>query len=285
MGFISKYKKKLKEDEAIIVNIEKQVELLTNKLDFLQETMICPGFNELMNIKNYIQCQRLHKETFSKYKNSMIGKKLVIVGSGPSVNDYAPIKDAIHIALNNSFKFNKVEYDYLFCQDFYMSDENKEIIINYRPNDCVKFFGRIPMNRLNDCYKHKEAEHVRPVTYEATRRSNAKEYYIYDLYKNSIALDIENEPLLSDGVAFAAFQFALYCNPESIFLVGCDCTKGHFYENIDIYDYTYMVDIWKQLKRYSSRFYPNIKIFTVNPVGLKGVFTDYEQKNGMGEKQ
>ena len=63
------------------------------------------------------QIRDVHKETFSRYRNCFLGKKIVIIGGGPSAKYYSPIKDAIHIGINFAWQRDDVIFDYLFTQD------------------------------------------------------------------------------------------------------------------------------------------------------------------------
>lgn len=231
-------------------------------------------YAETANLKNLIQCQGLHKATFGPYRNAFRGREVVLVASGPTSAYYTPIEGAIHVGCNNACLLENVKLDYLFCQDFYMDDEKRELIVNYRPGQCKKFFGRIPDNRMEACMRTKEASHVRRIPRHFVDEAEASEYYVYDLLQNRIAYDIEREPLVADSVANAAFQFILHCHPDRIYLVGCDCSSGYFYESKVQFDNSIMISKWKKLKEYADSLYPDIEIISVNPVGLKGVFKD-----------
>ncbi len=92
-----------------------------------------------------------------------------------------------------------------------------------------------------------------------------------------VILEDKNQALGDFGsVIFSAIQFALYTNPKRIYLVGCDCTdNGYFYRNRKTYNHdTSLVNGWQKLKEFASIHYPNIEIISINPVGLKGLFTD-----------
>ena len=103
--------------------------------------------------------------------------------------------------------------------------------------------------------------------------------------KNDYTLSIDSEPLFCGGsVAFPAMQFALWTNPQRIYLVGCDCSTGHFdntpFNNLDgLEDLTHLINRWINLKKFVECYYPNTEIISVNPVGLKGLFRDVYTKN------
>lgn len=236
-------------------------------------------FYENSNLKTLIQCQNLHKETFSPYKNTFLNRDVVLVASGPTAKFYSPIEGAIHVGVNNACLLDNVELDYLFCQDFYMDDEKRKAIVNYRPNKCKKFFGRIPDRRYLNCKNSKSAQHVRRCPKKFVIAAQASEYYVYDLYQNQIAIDIECEPLHAGGVAFSALQFILHTHPRKIYIVGCDCSTGFFYKSDVKFDNTPMIKFWKSFKKYIDELYDDIEIISINPVGLKNLFNDIYTEN------
>lgn len=252
---------------------QEDIELLNEPLDFLISE-INMLYEETANIKNMIQCQKTNHDAFAPFHNSLKSKDVVIVGSGPSAANHTQIRDAVYVGVNNACLMENIQFDYLFCQDFYMDEHKKKAIINYRKKECIKFFGIIPDNRMNACKRTPVAMHVRRGYKLYFDIAEAIPYYIYDLYQNHFALSIENEPLMADGIIFCALQFVLQCHPKRIFLVGCDCSKGFFYESEQEFDNTYMVDMWKLVKRNMEELYPDIKMTSMNPVGLKGLFED-----------
>lgn len=229
--------------------------------------------------KTLIQCQSLHKETFGPYKYAFKDKTVVLIASGPTAQYHLPIENAIYVGVNNACLLENVKLDFLFCQDFYMDEEKRNAIVNYRPNECQKFFGRIPDERIKQCWKHAAGKHVKRCPKYLIEQSKAKEYYVYDNIKLGFCLDIENEPLMAGGIAFAAMQFILHTHPQKIYLVGCDCSKGFFYKSDIVFDNTNMLAGWIALKAHIDELYPDIEIVSINPVGLRGLFKDEYSDN------
>ena len=81
--------------------------------------------------------------------------------------------------------------------------------------------------------------------------------------------------LLLTGLIHIRSLFILHCHPRKIYIVGCDCTSGFFYESEITFDNTYMIEMWHEFKEYIDEFYSDIEIVSINPVGLKGLFIDY----------
>jgi len=78
------------------------------------------------------------------------------------------------------------------------------------------------------------------------------------------------------STVFIPVLFALHAGFKNIYLVGCDCSNGHFYKNDKekVIDMSVLTFPWLMLKAFAERKYPNSRIVSINPVGLKGVFDE-----------
>lgn len=242
---------------------------------------------ELNNeVSKSLAVYNLHKQVFPKYKGINHGKEIVIVATGPSLNDYMPIDGAVHIGVNAACLQDKVALDYLFVLDYKNIKSYIDMVINYRKNKCKKFCG-IFMNSLDslnipDCIAQK---------------ANAERYYLgynHLNYNENFYPDITTSPLPSFwSVTFQAIAFALWTNPKKLYLVGCDHTfNGHFdnteqnwktEENKNQHVIKHN-DGWQKLKEFASIYYPETEIISINPVGLKGVFKDLYTTDNRGKK-
>ena len=218
----------------------------------------------------------LHQITFGPYKNCFSGKSVVLVASGPTSRFHKPLKNAIYVGVNNACLLENVKLDFLFCQDFYMDEEKRNAIVNYRKGECKKFFGIISHNRIQACMRQEINKHVRRIPYKYIVEANASEYYINELGSpNTFSTHLEYDPVPgASGVAFSALQFILHTHPSKIYLVGCDCSSGFFYKSDVKFDNSPMINQWKDCKKFIDEMYPDIKVISLNPVGLKGVFQD-----------
>lgn len=88
--------------------------------------------------------------------------------------------------------------------------------------------------------------------------------------------------LAKSSIVFPAVQFLLFTGVTRLYLVGCDCTnylsflepdkqkqsahKNKFPEG--------MISMWKKFRLFVKKCYPDVKIISVNPVALKGIFLD-----------
>lgn len=210
-----------------------------------------------------IRSSYLHSKTFPQFKNIHQGKDIVIVGTGETLKNYTPIKNAIHIGLNRAFLCDKIKFDYLFVQDFFSIRNYIDEFSNYK---CSKFIGRylteiwwsIPENFF-------------------TKQEKCFQYYSA-FPSEEIYTDIECMPLMDfNSISFPALHFALYTHPRRIYLVGCDTNNGKYFNNekyLGIMSVDKMIRGYLKLKDFIFRHYPDTEIISINPVGLKGFFKD-----------
>lgn len=233
--------------------------------------------------KELIKISKLNGETFRGFQYKYKNKDVVVVGTGPTLNYYQQIPEAIHIGLNKAFSAENVILDYLFMQDYRACASYIDESLNYKNKNLIKFYG----------YIWPEAFSGITVPRSTVVKHNARAFYSSckmmndNLFNDNkiFALDLENEVLnASGGVSMLGMQFALYTHPKKIYVVGCDCGGGYADKTIqsdEITEKTHngMVYNWKQLKKFADKYYPDIEIISVNPVGLRGLFRDVYTQN------
>jgi len=215
----------------------------------------------------------LHMQTFPKFKCCNTEKDIYIIATGPSAKKFIQKdKNAKYIGVNRAFEMG-YDFDYYFIQDY--SGKTKEYIDkldNYRPGKCQKFYG------LTTEWSY-EPERTIPESHaiKAKALRYRTDWAKIDGFRPNFAYDLTTTPLGCFGsVTFPALQFALWTYPKRIFLVGCDCTtSGYAYskeKNFLIPDK--IIDAYKEFKAFSHKYYPDVEIISINPVGLKGIFKD-----------
>ena len=225
--------------------------------------------------------QKLNAEAFSEYKGVNAGKDMILFATGPSLSQYKPIEGCIKVGVNHSFLKIK-DLDFFFSTDYRSLAPVINQLREYR-SDCRKFFG-ISWSHLN---QWEAAIPESDVIIQGAKR------FIVDYSVNTpgfsssytYPFDISVQPLTGGGsVAFVAMQFMLWTNPRRIYIVGCDCSaNGHFMPESLMNNpsppeyYLSLIAPWKKLKQFANRLYPQTEIVSINPVGLKGVFTDLYQ--------
>ena len=226
-------------------------------------------------IQNNVSTMFLHQKTFLPFRDCHKDKEIVIVASGPTAKYYTnPIEKAIHIGVNRSFQLETVDFNYIFIQDY--SGPTKtyiEDLIAYRPETCQKFFG------LTTEYEN-NWERVIPesLAVRAKALRYRTDWVKLPKFQPKFAYDISTQPLGCFGsIVFPALQFALWTNPKTIYLVGCDCTTAGYF-NTDIKSPEFQPDkikyAYEKFKNFAKVYYPDVKIISINPVGLRGLFDE-----------
>ena len=215
-----------------------------------------------------IQAAQTHPEIFSKYKNCFYGMDVVVCGCGPTIIDYIPIRNAIHIGVNRAFQVTSIKFDFLFAQDNF--PEGMREINLYNSDSCHKFYGWLPNERAR--IVNGVVRRICPADYFEAK---ADKYIIEDMVKAHWGVDLSIEPFGDfEGTVFSALQFACFTHPKRIFIVGCDCSAGHFHDAVRDINKNIQLDSWRRFKKYIADTYPDIEVISVNPIGLKGMFQD-----------
>lgn len=266
-------------------SLQTEMNVINNKMDSLSGYTLSESHNLNTRIdSNYVKLKEeittlmpvhnLHSKVFPQFKNINKGKDVVIVGTGPTLNDYEPIKDAVHIGLNAAFKNESFKLNYLFMADY---SGAKNYIRDAKDYDCKKLYGlHISEDYRNICY----------IPEYIVEEANAYRYFS-NTSGEEINYDIEVQPLMNFGsVSFHAIHFALYTHPKRIYLVGCDCTKNGYYDkNLgytnDNFEAERVIEGYKKVKDFVRIYYPDIEIISINPVGLKGIFKEIYTNQGV----
>ena len=254
------------------INIEAKLEKIQNSLDHM------PNQDDMLfysSISNSVA--QAHRRVFPQFKGANHGKSLAIYGAGPTLNFAPQVENVITIACNRSIEhFKEKGPDYFFGQDY--------LGIKSFYDDAVKkskyaFIGRAAIKNSSIALPE-----------ELRNRHNIYTYYyhtwFYDLIR--IKADIENFPLADfRTIIHPALHFALYTEPDKIYLIGCD-TSEDGYANKNILQFHIHVDNIKggynKFREFRDSEFPNTRIISVNPVGLKGIFEDVYTDGFLKEK-
>lgn len=241
-----------------------------------------------IELESDVSTRNLHAATFLPFKDINRGKEIVVVATGPSAAKYKPIKNALHLGVNRAFKLEGVDFDYLFIQDYRTKTYLKEANA-YRKGQCQKFYGLVVENDPRHVVEDGEY-HDFVIPNEDAEAAGALRYRtdLQDLrHANECRFryDLTSGPLGDFwSIAFPALQFALWTHPKRIYLVGCDCSNAGYFgsggsSNSLGVDCT--IDAYLKLKTFARRYYSDVEIVSINPVGLKGIFRDvYTEESG-----
>ena len=218
--------------------------------------------------------KNINYNTFLKYKNINQGKEVVLIATGPTLNKYIPIKNALNVGVNQAIYYDKVKLDYYFLQDCKNSTKDvPEFIINNDDGKCQYFFGVCDIDYMKDLVSESDAILIK----------NAKRYVLDILHSHdNLIYDITSLPLADfESVVFEAIQFIFWTNPKRIYLVGCDVSEsGHFNQKNNTLNISRVKLGWLKVKEFRDIYYPKTEIVSINPIGLNGIFKEIYSKNG-----
>lgn len=229
-----------------------------------------------------------NREAFSDIKNINAGKEVAICGGGLTLTQYKPIDKCLHIALNRALLNKTISYDWFVADDWEGIDFIQDELIAFSG---LKFLGH-HINLYGD--------YGRQIPESFSIKCNARRFYtdsymISNGYESRMVCDIDRMAIGNmANIAMTAMQIALFTNPATIYLVGCDASQGHFIQTSNLTEARIATheadlamavsgknsrvrDMWDDIKRFAMAFYPDTKIVSVNPVGLKGIFEDIYQ--------
>ncbi len=229
-----------------------------------------PGFSEVSSVyeqmESVVRIAFEHQKSFGDCRFQNFGRDIVLCATGPSFDSYIPIKNAVHIGLNNAYKAKNIKFDSLFCHDprGCFGGEVPLDFLAYGGDKCTKFVG-------NDV----------PFSLQANPKgSNIKFFHS----ANAWNFRVDYLPLPDfTSIAFAAMGYAFWTTPRRIFIVGADCSGGHAKCTYAKHSprVEHLVKHWAALKEFAKEYYPDIEIISLNPVGLKGMFRDIYTKDGV----
>lgn len=228
--------------------------------------------NILYNMQVLNQVQYYHN-VFIKYKFAHKNQDIVIIACGPTLNKYIPIKGTINVGINGAVKFEHIDLDYLFLTDLLKGNPGlNDKIDAYNNGKCKKFYALLPQRR-NEVVS--QFDNAGRIPQKHFYNSGAIPFILEDIPNNKWAIELACEPFGDfGGSVFSALQFICYTYPKRIFLVGCDCTNGYFYKTSYNGNNSYKINSFRKFKKFVDEFYPDIEIYSINPIGLKGIFKD-----------
>jgi len=210
---------------------------------------------------------------FASYRDKHLGQSGILFGSGPTIEKFNTEKNIIKVGLNEQIYLN-LNLDYWFMGDTF-------------PRNPYKF-----INYFNDynVYKPNITKFIRYQTWGERGRMplgmKYATYYSCDLggipdtclFTKDISI---GNMIGVASISFEALQFMLYCGLKTIYLVGhdCDYSFGTFRTEIQNKDEGYLVlRYWKFAQQWIEENYPDVKIYSINPMALQ-IFEEVEEKD------
>ena len=223
----------------------------------------------------------VNRKNVMPFRNKHVNQTAVLLCTGPTLQQYTHTMtdergiDVITVGVNGiifSDTIRESGLDYLFVQDTGRLSKSPYIhAFHSNVGDFTKF--RCNIQKFYELYKE---IHIEPTDVELSEGNASR-------YEMRVPECGEILPLVDDvghytfggscSVAFSALQFILYTGVSKIRLVGCDVTEGvHAGVGGGVEkSHDRLLNAWKLVPGFVSRYYPRVSIEVVRPVSLKDV--------------
>jgi glycosyltransferase involved in cell wall biosynthesis len=210
------------------------------------------------------------------YKGIHAGRSAALLLSGPSLAQYVPPEPELITCGVNTVLFHYPDLHYYFLQDpgrlshadSYVN--RKTEYDSFRPR-LAKFYGMTLHRFETDGSVPYEFSHGRIIDRDG---SKIEDPAVPADFSDDLAT---KPPAAAGSVAFPALQFLLWTGVRKIYIVGADITDGRrIGEEKASQDYVAQnhLERWREFEAWVSKSYPEVEIVPINPVGLKGMFSD-----------
>lgn len=215
---------------------------------------------------------------FKPYKNKHMGEVAYIFGSGPTVNQFQEQEPGIYIAGNNAHRNpsirDKLSYIFFLYRGYQNYYNNTSTVYG----DYCQMIRDLPPNVRKFCCLNFHTTMDEPTVQHIRNEVSNVDFYRVDEFPPPRKIDIETEKLWNFSIVYGMVQFAVYAGFKKIYLVGCDCTAGYFfnpvYEGEHFHRYEYYTGKWVDMKHYLQAYHPEVQVVSINPVGISGLFED-----------
>jgi hypothetical protein len=225
-------------------------------------------------------------------KNCNKGRGMVLLATGPTLDKFditllpkKKVRDGViswqrllQVGVNSILYNDKYNLDYYFCAHNVAREGENHPHADIETNtpqlkkiqelsEKTRIFCGDPRD-FSDGFTQSEVFSFHGTTF----RCNAAAEFRTDVPQAS------REGLYNHLIPLPALQVMLYTGVSEIYLVGCDCGGQSSYltePSVKWKDSTQTSVLhWNIFKDYVSAEYPDVKIISVNPVALKGVFDE-----------
>ncbi len=169
---------------------------------------------------------RINQQYMTEWKDRYIDRKVVICGSGSSLDSIREQDgQLVYIALNKALFYPHIKFDMLFMQDH--PQNQKYQLEDYNSYDCLKFYGVITNPQLNKMGLYTDINKFHDLKNRLYRYELEPE--VLDRRADQFNLSRPDE-YFADGqsVLFSALQFAVLAGFQDITLCGVDFSELNY---------------------------------------------------------
>jgi len=215
----------------------------------------------------------MYKSKFNKhleqFKNIHPGKSAIIFATGPTVKEYKPLEGSektIKIGLNRIYTephiLESLNY-YYFGSHYYLDSEHRKNIDHIHEH--YEFTKLASSYEEGKSHKDIGRGNISP---EDARKIGA---IPFENNLSHFTNDPANYCTLGHSIVFPPLQHMMYMGIKKIYLVGCDggATMSQHGPSSGMFE-----GWWDRFKKFRDDAWPDVKIISINPATLKGLFDE-----------
>ena len=206
-----------------------------------------------------------HIKVFPQFKNINQGMTIKIFGKGAIFGDSVNSYEGKVIACNKNIDIFTHKPNYIFASEHIASNNYYNQLTN--ADDSTVFFDCANSVNVMLAKRSLQIDQIKNYVF----------YYGNWRFYDDIRPDMENSHVAFFGdTVHSALHFALYTNPDVIYLIGCDVYDSGVIKNNRQFAATSeeLIIGYKKIKSFKDSHNPNTKIICVNPKGLEGIFEE-----------
>ena len=229
----------------------------------------------------------LNRHTLGPFKNKHRDENCIIFGTGYSLKKFKNFPFPYTAFGCNHLMYWDRKMDYFVINDKTPHPDQYEDYKAYEPT-IAKFSAVYPKSDGRWARQHDDDffAAARSIKYEMEGPSGGP-FKMKDEFH--FVKDIDKF-LVGDyggSTIFACLQLALFMGFINVFIAGCDISDPRYFhdgEHASIHRTSdpnsrmHLMEKWVTFKEFAEREYPDRYIYTINPVGLKGMFIDFFTK-------
>ena len=194
----------------------------------------------------------------------------VLLATGKTLKEYIPIvgENVIIVGVNHIYEHKHL----LDTMNYYFFGSSYEI--NAYHKNCIDSMDK-KIQKFASAYRDGAPTGFGNIHPDNAKKIDAIPFDCYISYPTELytfTKEISENRMIGGTINFPALQFLLYTGVNKIYVVGCDVEEYHADVHVEQLKFW-----WNKFKGWLPEAYPGVEIIIVNPIGLKGLFTDFYQ--------
>ena len=207
-------------------------------------------------------------KNLEKFKNIHANKTAMLFATGPSLNKFKEEliqEEVVCFGLNKIYSWpdiaKKLKY-YYFGSEYNTVEEHRQRVNNLCKNqNLIKFASAYEDGRSHKDINRGNITPEQAIEIGAIPFENTLSHFTHNPSKYCTK---------GHSIVFPAMQHILFMGFRKIYLVGCDGGYGNGKSSGE----PELVSLWETFRKFKENAFPSVKIISVNPVSLAGMFDE-----------